>query len=154
MLPRIPHFLEKIRSWADFRDDHHATNQSSSRNLTLPLALEDGRVPGLISKSIYVLAGLFALGLVWACVGQIRELTVANGKIIPSGNVKLMHHLEGGVVEEVLLESIHPNTALFSETVLDMPSGYFMEQTTDFDGDNLLEPGMPGLVNGSHTSFA
>ena len=105
MLTRIASLLEKIRSWVDLRDDFHSLKRPDNSNLTLPLALEDGRVPGLISKSIYVLAGLFLLGLVWACVGQIRELTVANGTIIPSGNVKLMHHLEGGVVEEVLVEN-------------------------------------------------
>ena len=105
MLTSIKRYATKVLSWFEFRDDDRAADQLSDHSLTLPLALEDGRVPGLISKSIYVLVGLFTLGLVWACVGQIRELTVANGKIIPSGNVKLMHHLEGGVVEEILVEN-------------------------------------------------
>ena len=105
MLTWITRATNTFRSWIASGGKGLVVDQQSNRNLTLPLALEDGRVPGLISKSIYILAGLFVLGLVWACIGQIRELTVANGKIIPSGNVKLMHHLEGGVVEKVLVEN-------------------------------------------------
>ena len=46
-------------------------------------------------------AGLFVLAFAWATFGQIRELAVAHGKVIPSGSIKLVHHLEGGLVEEV-----------------------------------------------------
>ncbi|MCH7976278.1 MAG: S8 family serine peptidase, partial [Bacteroidetes bacterium] len=48
----------------------------------------------------------------------------------------------------VELDALHLNSALFTETVLDMPSGYFMEKATDFDGDGLPEVVFNRLVDG------
>ncbi len=73
----------------------------SGQRLTLPLVLEDGRVPGLFRNTIYVTAVCLLLAMVWVSVGQIRELAVANGRIIPAGSIRLVHHLEGGQVFEV-----------------------------------------------------
>lgn len=86
-----------------------ATGESPARAdftdqpLTLPLALEDGRVPGLFKSAIYA-GGIFLVAAVaWMLFGQIRELAVARGNIVPAGHVKLVHHLEGGQVEELLV---------------------------------------------------
>ncbi len=73
------------------------------QRLTLPLALEDGRIPGLFKNSIYFCALFLVLAVTWMVFGQIRELAVATGSIVPSGNVKFVHHLEGGQVEEVFV---------------------------------------------------
>ncbi len=51
----------------------------------------------------------------------------------------------------VVLDALHINSALFSETVLDIPSGYFMEKTTDFDFDGLREIVQNRLVDGEPT---
>ncbi len=48
----------------------------------------------------------------------------------------------------VTLDALYYNDALFTETVLDMPAGYFLEKTTDFDGDGLLEVVQNRLVDG------
>ena len=71
--------------------------------LTLPLALEDGRVPGLFKSAIYACGIFLVAGIVWMWFGQIRELAVASGNIVPSGHVKFVHHLEGGQIEEVFV---------------------------------------------------
>lgn len=76
----------------------------NSKRLIFPLALEDGRVPGLLQNIAFVAGGLVALGIFWSSIAQIRELAVGQGEIVPAGAVKNAHHLEGGIVHDVLVE--------------------------------------------------
>ncbi len=73
-------------------------------NMTLPLALEDGAIPGLLKNVVAVSTVLFALAIIWISLGQVSELAIANGQIVPSGLVKNVRHLEGGIVEDVLVK--------------------------------------------------
>jgi len=73
------------------------------QNLTLPLALEEGRAPKLFVHTLYLLSGFIAAGIVWATVAQIKELTIAKGQLVPVGSVQLVQHLEGGIVAEIMV---------------------------------------------------
>ena len=75
-----------------------------SKRLTFPLALEDGRVPGLLQNLSFVVGALVAAAILWANAAEIRELAVGHGEVVPTGAVKSVHHLEGGIVEQVLVE--------------------------------------------------
>ncbi len=76
----------------------------SGKQLIFPLALEDGRVPGLLQNIALVAGVLVVLGVCWSSMAQIRELAVGQGEIVPAGSVKNAHHLEGGIIQEVLVE--------------------------------------------------
>lgn len=78
-------------------------NDIDDQQLTLPLALEDGSVPGLFKNAIYACGLFVVLAAAWMQFGQIRELAVAKGSIVPDGDIKLVHHLEGGQVQEVFV---------------------------------------------------
>ena len=41
------------------------------------------------------------LSIVWACFGQIDIVGVAQGKIVPSGRVKIVQSLEPGIVKAI-----------------------------------------------------
>lgn len=41
---------------------------------------------------------------IWAAVTQIEELTRGQGKVIPSQDIQIVQSLEGGVVEEILVQ--------------------------------------------------
>jgi len=84
-----------------------ATGSSSAKrqNLNLPLSLEEGRVPKLFVHTLYLLSAFIAAGIIWATVAQIKELTVANGQLVPVGSVQLVQHLEGGIVSEIMVSS-------------------------------------------------
>ncbi len=47
------------------------------------------------------IVGLLALFLVWANFAQLDEFSVAPGEVIPRGKVKVVQHLEGGIIEEI-----------------------------------------------------
>lgn len=74
-------------------------------NLTLPLALEEGRAPKLFILTLYLLSCFIAAAVIWASVTKIKELTVASGELVPAGSVQLVQHLEGGIIAEILVSS-------------------------------------------------
>jgi membrane fusion protein, adhesin transport system len=47
--------------------------------------------------------------MVWAAMTEVQELTVAQGQIIPRGQVQAVQHLEGGIVEEIY---VHEGTSV------------------------------------------
>jgi hemolysin D len=58
----------------------------------LPAALEIVETPASpISRSItYSIMTLFAIAIVWACVGKLDIVASAKGKIVPSGRTKVI----------------------------------------------------------------
>lgn len=75
------------------------------QRLALPLALEDGRPPKTFDAALYIICGLLVALLIWACLSQIREVAIAPGEISPAGSVHAIQHLEGGIVEEILVRA-------------------------------------------------
>jgi hemolysin D len=69
----------------------------------LPAALEIVETPpSPIGRAISVtLIALFSLALIWAAVGRVDIVASASGKIVPSGQVKLIQPFEAGVVRAI-----------------------------------------------------
>ncbi len=67
----------------------------------LPAALEIQETPPSPAGRIigWSLITLFAIGVVWACIGKVDIVAVAEGKLVPSGQVKQVQPLEKGVVK-------------------------------------------------------
>lgn len=72
--------------------------------LTTPIEFEEER--GFrVSRNMMRLAVALAVGvLLWSAVAPIRELSLARGQLIPVSQVRPVQHLEGGIVEEILVE--------------------------------------------------
>jgi hemolysin D len=69
----------------------------------LPAALEIVETPASpIGRSIaYAIMALFALAVIWACLGRVDIVASAKGKIIPSGRTKVIQPFETGVVRAI-----------------------------------------------------
>jgi membrane fusion protein, adhesin transport system len=74
-----------------------------ARRLTRPLGLEDGRPPRLLVATLFTASGFVIAAIVWGYMTQIREVTVAQGQIVPRGQVQTVQHLEGGIVAEIFV---------------------------------------------------
>lgn len=51
-----------------------------------------------------IVIGLFLAFIVWSLVARLDELAIAEGEVIPEGKVKIIQHLEGGVVREIYVQ--------------------------------------------------
>jgi adhesin transport system membrane fusion protein len=74
-----------------------------ARKLTRPLVLEDGRPPRLLIGTLLTASGFVVAAVAWSSVTQVHEVTVAQGQIVPRGEVQTVQHLEGGIVAEMFV---------------------------------------------------
>ncbi|WP_157314271.1 HlyD family type I secretion periplasmic adaptor subunit [Chitinibacter sp. GC72] len=50
---------------------------------------------------LYASAALILIAIVWAALAEIDEVTVAEGKVVPSTQVQVIQNLEGGIVAHI-----------------------------------------------------
>ncbi|MGS2723798.1 HlyD family type I secretion periplasmic adaptor subunit [Porticoccus sp. GXU_MW_L64] len=72
----------------------------------LPAALEIQETPPNPAGRFvaWSLLTLFTIAVIWACVGQVNIVAVAEGKIIPSGQIKQIQPSEKGVVKTIFVK--------------------------------------------------
>ena len=47
---------------------------------------------------------LFFIGMIWASVSEIEEVTRGMGKVIPASQIQVIQNLEGGIISEILIK--------------------------------------------------
>jgi len=57
-----------------------------------------------------VMALLTVVG-VWAAQAQLNQMVIASGVVVPQGKVRVVQHLEGGIVTDILVREGEPVTA-------------------------------------------
>ncbi len=88
----------KLSNW--LRADNAA---AGSNSFVLPIELEDAQ-PIKIQRSILRMGSIVLLAAtLWAGVTPIRELAIAPGQIVPSGDIRAIQHLEGGIIAEIFV---------------------------------------------------
>ncbi|OOV86720.1 HlyD family type I secretion periplasmic adaptor subunit [Oceanospirillum linum] len=74
------------------------------RLLSETIQVEDELIPSYAKPVLYLVILMVIAFFAWASVTQLTEVTSAPGEIIPSGQIKVVQHLSGGTVSEVLVE--------------------------------------------------
>jgi membrane fusion protein, adhesin transport system len=72
--------------------------------LTTPIEFEEERGYRISARVMRAALILTAAALSWAAVTPIRELSTARGQLVPVTQVRQVQHLEGGIVEQILVE--------------------------------------------------
>lgn len=68
----------------------------------LSTILNDLGAPGWRAPQRRLLV-LFALIIVWMLVGRVDRVVTAPGKVVPFDKVKVVQHLEGGIIQEIMV---------------------------------------------------
>ena len=71
-----------------------------SKTSELDVLLSTRRSRGWVTIAL-VVSFLVAAFIVWAAFSKFDEVSSASGQIVPSGNVKTIQHLEGGIIEKI-----------------------------------------------------
>ncbi|HWR55542.1 MAG TPA: HlyD family type I secretion periplasmic adaptor subunit [Negativicutes bacterium] len=76
---------------------------SSNELEFLPAALEIVETPPspIGRATAWLLIALFSMAVLWACIGHVDEVAVAQGKVIPSGYTKTIQAYDTGVVKNI-----------------------------------------------------
>lgn len=80
------------------------SDRPSIDHLALPLEIEAGRWPGLFRSIMISVTSAVAILLVLFALSPVKELSVAEGQIIPEGSTLPVQHLEGGIVAAILVK--------------------------------------------------
>lgn len=97
---------QKITSIWSHRDKLGDRNIAHIEREFFPPALEVQETPPSPAGRIvsWVLISLFTIAIFWACVGEVDIVAVAEGRIIPSGQIKQIQPLEKGVVKTLYVK--------------------------------------------------
>jgi hemolysin D len=67
------------------------------------VAIEQRPASPLPRAVLYTLLALFAILLVWACIGKLDIVASAQGKLVPQTYVKIVQPADAGIVKEILV---------------------------------------------------
>ncbi|MEO1292115.1 MAG: HlyD family type I secretion periplasmic adaptor subunit [Pseudomonadota bacterium] len=70
--------------------------------------LEETAGPSAGQRAAVAIALSLGIFLAWAAATPVREVAVAEGSVIPTGYVRAVQHLEGGIVREILVREGEP----------------------------------------------
>jgi hemolysin D len=102
-LPNLArHWAILKESWKQ-QDARQAAAKPQSDHEFLPAALEimeKPPSPGL-RWLLLSLCALFTIALIWSFIGKVDVVATASGKVIPSGNVKIIQPIEIGYVRKI-----------------------------------------------------
>ena len=71
--------------------------------LTTPIEFEEQRSFRVSRRTMHLLVAFCAAAVLWAAIAPIRELSLARGQLVPVSQIRPVQHLEGGMVEEILV---------------------------------------------------
>lgn len=53
---------------------------------------------------LWAIFAFIVIGLIWASLATVDEITEATGKVVPSSQVQIIQNLEGGIVSKILVQ--------------------------------------------------
>jgi len=65
--------------------------------------VEEELIPDFVRPALMLVTGTVVLFIIWAAVTNLKEVARAPGEIIPSGDIKVVQHLDGGIISEILI---------------------------------------------------
>ncbi|KAF0143625.1 MAG: HlyD family secretion protein [Rhodospirillaceae bacterium] len=75
-----------------------------SRYLAQSIVLEETGTAMLVRLTIVVIAMVVVVFAAWATLTRVQEVAITFGQVsIPSGQVRTLQHLEGSIVQDVLV---------------------------------------------------
>ena len=85
--------------------DRRGPPQTTRRTsyLAQSIKLEEGSSPRLLRLTIFTMVLAIAAGVVWASLAKLDQVARADGAVIPSSSVRVLQHLEGGIIEEIAI---------------------------------------------------
>jgi hemolysin D len=102
-MPNLMHHWRVLRTAWRLESEAKAARRPRLDHEFLPAALEimeKPPSPGL-RWLMLILCTLFAIALLWACLGKVDTVAVATGKVVPSANVKIIQPIEIGAVRAI-----------------------------------------------------
>lgn len=63
--------------------------------------IEEELLPAFVRPLLMIVGAMLVLSIIWAVLTNLTEVARAQGDIVPSGQIKVVQHLDGGIVSEI-----------------------------------------------------
>jgi adhesin transport system membrane fusion protein len=71
------------------------------RYLSQSALIEEKADLGLVRKTLFIISISVLILIAWATVIMVEEVATAKGNIVPTKNIQLVQHLEGGIISDI-----------------------------------------------------
>lgn len=71
------------------------------RYLSQSALIEEKADLGLVRKTLFIISLSLLILIAWATVITVEEVATAQGNIVPTKNIQLVQHLEGGIITDI-----------------------------------------------------
>ncbi len=98
---------------------------------------------------------LMTVLVVWSCFATLDEVSTAPGEVVPEGKVKVIQHLEGGVVQDIFVhegDTVKEGEKLM-ELALPVSAGNKDELQVRMDGLRVAQARMKAEADGTQPAF-
>ncbi|TNF68043.1 MAG: HlyD family type I secretion periplasmic adaptor subunit [Gammaproteobacteria bacterium] len=85
--------------------EKQVTEQRQIWYLPKHIILEEFQSRKYLVLTTFCICSLILALLIWASLAKVDEKSVTQGELIPIGRVKIVQHLEGGIIENILAEN-------------------------------------------------
>ena len=138
--------------------EQQGTEQSTPKEMTssekLDALLVQNPLPGwrLVAWPVMI---LLAVGLGWANFATLDEVSIATGEVVPAGRIKVVQHLEGGIIQEIYVsegDAVREGQTLLQ---LDLASGGTNQEELQvrIDSERLVKARLEAEANGTELVF-
>ncbi len=80
------------------------SSSRQTRHLAQAIQLEESGTAPLIRFTMAIASAACLLFVVWSSLTHIDEMAAADGQVIPAGSIVTVQHLEGGLIEKILVK--------------------------------------------------
>ncbi len=104
--PRDTTLWRRVLARWQQRDDETSQKFTAIQRQFLPAALSVQKTPPSPAAHwvLGLLLALFSVGVLWACLGEVDIVVSAPGRIVPSGQVKIVQAIEAGTVAAIYVK--------------------------------------------------
>ena len=74
------------------------------RLLSESVQVEEELIPAFVRPVLFIVTTMVVSFLLWAALTELTEVATAPGEVVPSGKIKVVQHLDGGAVADILVE--------------------------------------------------
>jgi len=98
---------------------------------------------------------MLTAAFIWAYFAELDEVAVADGEVVPQGNIKVIQHLEGGIVADLYVEEGDTVRVDQSLLLLDLASGGTNKEELQvrLDSDLLVQARLQAEASGKAPNF-
>jgi len=111
--------------------------------------------PKALRFSAFFISLLLTAALVWAYYTELEEVSIATGEVTPKEQIKVIQHLEGGIIQEILIaegDEVNRGQPLYRLS-LGVRKINRKEKIAELDGLNLAKARIIGQIKNTAPQF-